>query len=53
MVVGGEWGREEGVHHIWWLGSGAGETLDVGWGVDKMGKGCSSLGGGWSEQPLL
>ena len=35
MVVGGEREEEMGVHHIWWFGSEAGETLDVGWGVDK------------------
>ena len=46
MVVGGERGEEEGVHHIWWLGSGAGETLDVGWGVDKLEKAVHLLGGG-------
>lgn len=51
MVVEERNGGEEGVHHIWWLGSGAGETLDVGWGVDKLGKGVHLLGGGWSEQP--
>lgn len=46
MVVGEEREERMGVHHIWWLGSGARETLDVGWGVDKLGKWCSSLGGG-------
>ena len=46
-VVVEEWnGEEEGVHHIWWSGSEAGEALDVGWGVDKLEKWCSSLGGG-------
>ena len=45
MVVGGERGEEEGVHHIWWLVSEAGETLDAGWGVDKLGN-CVHLWGG-------
>ena len=53
MAVGGGVGKRMGVHHIWWFGSEASETLDAGWWVDRMGKGCSSLVGGWSEQPLL